>query len=332
MNIIKQVGYVAAVFVFIGLNSASAMEATTLRLISPWSANLDMVKAAETAYIDAVREASDGAITIVRSGPEVVPPFQQLEPLGSGVFDLMISTPSYHQGDSGVGALIGGVLTADTDKLRRTGVMDWINDYYRNKFGIVVLAIFADPANQFILTRPLAEDGTLSGMKIRSNPIFEGVVRGLGATPVGLPASDIYPSMQKGVIEGTAVPLHAAADFKFYEVGKYMTRPTYGFSTRFLAANAAKFDALPEETQKLLREEALKMEDYAVANMKRIAEEQTAVMLTNGVEIIEFPAEVAQRLEGLFSTGSIEVALKSDPQAVQELIDLAKEKGVLAVE
>tara|TARA_B100000378_G_scaffold248953_1_gene221983 strand:+ start:1367 stop:2371 length:1005 start_codon:yes stop_codon:yes gene_type:complete len=326
----KRAVCMAVAVALLGLANTAARAETRLRLISPWPSNLAIVETSETAYINAVREASNGEIIIERSGPEVIPPFQQLEPLSAGVMDLMLSTPAYHQGDTGVGALISGILTPDTDKLRETGVMDWINNYYREKFGVVILAIFADPPNQFVLTKPLSEDGTLSGMKIRSNANFEGIVRGLGAAPVNLPGADIYPAMQKGVIDGTSVTTHAAADFKFYEVGKYMTRPTWGFTTRFLVASAQKFDALPDEERKILQDEALKMERYAAESTAKIAEEQTAIMMENGVQIAEFPADVADDLERLFAEGVIEVAMKSDPEAVQELLDLAREKGVLA--
>jgi TRAP-type C4-dicarboxylate transport system substrate-binding protein len=132
------------------------------------------------------------------------------------------------------------------------------------------------------------------------------------------------------VIDGTALPQHAAADYKFYEVGKYMTRPGYGHTTLILMANAAAFDALPEKVRKLLQEEAIRMEAYGAEEMVAITAQQNATMEQKGVKVVQFPADVAARLPQLFAEGTVAVAKKSDGKAVEEMIEFARQKGVLA--
>jgi TRAP-type C4-dicarboxylate transport system substrate-binding protein len=310
---------------------APAGAQTTIRLLSAWPPNTSMIQAGESKFIANLEAASNKEIKVVRNGPETVPPFQQLQPLSTGVFHLMYTTPAYHQADTGMGSAIDGLLTTDPKKVRESGMMDWLNAYYRKKFGVVILALFACPPNQFVLREPLPADGTLKGRKVRTNAAFEGIVRGLGGSPVGLPPSDIYSAMEKGVIDGTAVPQHAAADYKFYEVGKYMTRPGYGHTTLILMANAAAFDALPEKVRKLVQEEAIRMETYGTEEMITITAQQNATMEQKGVKISQFPAEVASKLEQLFAEGTTAVAKKSDGKAVEEMIEFARQKGALKV-
>jgi TRAP-type transport system periplasmic protein len=310
---------------------APAQAQTSVRLLSAWPTNTSMIQAGETKFIANVEAASNKDIKIVRNGPETVPPFQQLQPLSTGVFHLLYTTPAYHQADSGMGGAIDGLLTTDSKKLRDSGMMDWLNAYYRKKFGVVILALFACPPNQFVMREALPADGTLKGRKVRTNAAFEGIVRGLGGSPIGLPPGDIYSAMEKGVIDGTAGPQHAAADYKFYEVGKYMTRPGYGHTTLILMANAAAFDALPEKARKLLQEEAIRMETYGAEEMRQITAQQNATMEQKGVKIAQFPPEVAAKLPQLFAEGTLMVAKKSDGKAVEEMVEVARQKGVLAV-
>jgi TRAP-type C4-dicarboxylate transport system substrate-binding protein len=310
--------------------AAPAGAETTLRLLSGWPPNTSMIQVGEVKYIAAVEAASNREIKIIRNGPETVPPFQQLQPLSTGVFQLLYTTPTYHQADTGMGVAIDGLLSTDSRKLRETGVIDWLNAYYRKRFGVIILALISCPPNQFVLRDTLPPDGTLKGRKVRTNAAFEGIVRGLGGSPIGLPPSDIYSAMEKGVIDGTAGPQHAAADYKFYEVGKYMTRPGYGHSTIILMANAAAFDALPEKVRKVLQDEAIRMETYAAEEMIAVTARQNATMEQKGVKIVEFPPAVAAKLPQLFAEGTTAVAKKSDGKAVEELLELARQKGVLA--
>src|SRR3546814_2078928 len=58
----------------------------TLRMLSGWDKSYPGVEMTEF-YAAKLKEASDGALTIRRSGPEAVPPFEQLEPVSAGIFD-----------------------------------------------------------------------------------------------------------------------------------------------------------------------------------------------------------------------------------------------------
>ena len=65
------------------LNPHAAFAETTLRLISGWSANNPNVPLIEAVFIKNVADASKGELKIQRSGPEVVPPFEQLQPVSA---------------------------------------------------------------------------------------------------------------------------------------------------------------------------------------------------------------------------------------------------------
>ena len=125
--------------------------------------------------------------------------------MSAGVFDFLFTTPGYHQAQTGVGNMFDAV-NGDLDKRRQSGLVQWADDYYNKHYGLRILALHPAPGNHFVLREPLGTDGTLNGLKVRSNATFDGVVRQLGGTPVNMSPADAYSAMQKGVLDGITFP------------------------------------------------------------------------------------------------------------------------------
>ncbi|MGH8767057.1 MAG: TRAP transporter substrate-binding protein DctP [Burkholderiales bacterium] len=319
--------FVAALAAF-ALLPFAAQGQTTLRLISGWGANNSNVPLVEAVFIKNVMEASNGQIRIQRSGPEVVPPFDQLQPVSAGVFDILFTTPNYHQAQTGVGALFDA-FKSDPDKRREAGLVAWADDYYQNRFGVRILALFVAPGNHFVLRDPLGADGTLKGRKIRSIPIFDGVIRALGGTPVTLLPTDALSAMQKGVVDGIAFPSGLSADYRLYEAGKYMTRPVFGRTDLLFVMNVKKFDSLPAGHQKVLLEEGRRIEAKGQKALAEHGRRDIETMEKNGVKVTNFEARVAASIERLYNEGIFNTASKSSPNEVKTLWDMAKSKNMI---
>jgi TRAP-type transport system periplasmic protein len=88
------------------------------------------------------------------------------------------------------------------------------------------------------------------GLKIRvpSGPPVE-MMKLLGAVPVTMGMPDTYISLQKGVIDGMAIPWEAILSYRQFEVARYYTYAPL-FTVYFtLAMNNEKWDSLPSEIQ-----------------------------------------------------------------------------------
>jgi TRAP-type C4-dicarboxylate transport system substrate-binding protein len=155
------------------------------------------------------------------------------------------------------------------------------------------------------------------------------VVRALGGTPVNMSPADAYSAMQKGVLDGITFPVFASADYKLYEVGKFMTRPAFGLSNVLFLINVRKLNALPPEMQKIILDEGRKIERIGQAALDRLAVEDEARMKQNGVKIVQFDAALAPKLNVMYNEGILGTASKSSPKEVKELWDLAKSKNLL---
>jgi TRAP-type C4-dicarboxylate transport system substrate-binding protein len=250
--------------------------------------------------------------------------------VSSGVFDLLFSTASYSQSQSGVLAIIDS-LTTDIEKLRSAGAIDWINDYYRKRFNVMLLGTAPTPPNHFILKAPLPSEeagAPLAGRKVRANAAWEGIVRALGGAPVNLAPGDAYAAMQKGVVDGMAWPIHMSAQFKLYEVGKYMTRPGFGHSNNVLLINANKLNALTDKQRKIIVDAALTAERKAKQSFVEEAVKQDAEMEANGVRVTEFGPAIAATLNRLNHEGNYQTARRSDGANVDKFWEFAKSKDL----
>lgn len=301
---------------------------TNLRLLSAWNPNNPIVPRIESVLIQNLTNASNGEIRITRLGPEVVPTFEQFQPLSAGLFDISFANVSYHQATTGVGSLLEATKS-DPEMRRSTGVTKWVDDYYRKNFGVTFIAVIPQLGFQFLLREPIKGDEALKGRKIRTIPILEGITRDLGATPVSLAPQDIYPSLQKSMIDGAAFPAYAVAGFKIQEVVKYAARPTVGQSNVVFMMNAKKFDSLPTNIRRIVSDEARKMEAIGYQASLDLAEEDKAAFIQAGVQTTEFSPATASKIAASFSENIRSVAAKTTPDDVNAFYKFADDAHML---
>jgi TRAP-type C4-dicarboxylate transport system substrate-binding protein len=73
-------------------------------------------------------------------------------------------------------------------------------------------------------TKPIRVLDDFKGMKIRiPTAVMGNVLETLGATPVGMPANEIYQNMSTKVLDGFTMPFEALPPFRLHEVSKYHT-------------------------------------------------------------------------------------------------------------
>ena len=319
----------AAIIAAAVLSATGPVQAeTTLRLLSGWTPNNPNVPYVEAVFIKNVEEASKGEIKIRRNGPEVVPAFEQLQPVSTGVFDFLFTTPGYHQAQSGVGNILDA-MKGDIEQRRASGLVQWADDFYARRFGLRIVAVSPSPGNHFVLRENLGPEGTLKGLKVRSNATFDGIVRQLGGTPVSMSPADAYSAMQKGVLDGITFPTFASSDYKLYEVGKYMTRPVFGLSNILLMVNAKKLASLPANLQQILFEEGRKLEGIGKQALIGVDARDEETMIKNGVKKTELSPTVAPKLNHMYNEGIYQTASRSTSDDVKAFWELAKAKGML---
>lgn len=311
------------------MGAASAANAAELRLLSSFNNTQKPTYAVLEQYLANVKAIGGDAITIRVSGPEVVPIFEQLQPVASGVFDMLYTHPVFHAGEGGL-ALTVDAIEIDPIARRESGVWDYVDQFYQKTHGIKMVAMMSTSMSGYHLftKEPLSPAGDLAGRKIRGTPTYHGVIRALGAEPVVLPGSQIYSALQKGVVEGAGWPAAGMVSMKHYEVASYRLRPTFGVATQPVFMNLDAWNKLTEAEQAILLEAGEKTELEMPWIGNAIQAEEDAKLNELGVEIIQLDPETAQKVQSAFMASIWELGTNCCGPAAAELREIAKTAGL----
>lgn len=95
----------------------------------------------------------------------------------------------------------------------------------------------------------------MKGMRLRTpSQAIAMMIKALGGTPVGLPPTQVYENLQKGVIDGNVFPYEPVHSFKLSEVLDYHLDAKAYTTSFFFVMNQRKYDSLPDDVKKAIDE------------------------------------------------------------------------------
>lgn len=173
--------------------------------------------------------------------------------------------------------------------------------------GLKVLALWAaDDAGLYTRDKPIRSLDDVAGLLLRSPSAAQaGQIERMGGTPVAMPIPELYPQLERGVIDGALVPFTTILDFRMHEVANYftITGPLFGRSQFTVVMNKASYNNLSAEHQAII--DRLTGEELSrkatQAYLDRAAEATDFVRNAPGKEVIEFSAEEQARIREVLS-------------------------------
>jgi TRAP-type transport system periplasmic protein len=308
--------------------AAAPVSAADLKLLSSWNTDNWPTYAALDMFTKKVKSIGEGKVNISISGKEVVPPFEQLQPVSAGVFDMLYTHGIYHAGSKGIAFTMDAVAPGPK-KRRDAGLIDYIDKYYQKHNNMKLLGLVANSNHGYhiFLKKPLT-DGSFKGRKVRGTLSYHGVIRLLGGSPVVLPGGQIYTALEKGVIDGAAWPAAGMLTMKHYEVAKFKVRPTFGTTNTGFWINLAKWKTLTKAEQEVLIEAAKQTEIEMPAEGDRILAEESKTLEKFGVKETMLNAEMAAKVRATFSGDMWTIAQKCCSDGVKGLRALAQKAGL----
>ena len=310
----------------IGLVHASAVSAQSLRLLSSWDSSYAPVEAVIDPLMAKISEATNGAVTITRFGPETIPPFEQLDPVARGAFDLLVTNGAYHYNQTAA-SMAMEALIADSASLRSSGIFDAIAARYET-LGLKLLGFMYDHGGYHILLRQPLGESLFKGLRIRGTPVYHPVIEALGGAPVVMPASEIYPSLERGVVEGAAWPTIGAVGFRWFEVADYMMRPSFGLGGYPVLMNLERWNSLDAATQTTILETVEAYEPVAADVFAEVGRIEQETLAKEGMKITELPADIVPVVNKAWYEGVMALSEQQDPDLIAEVKKLAGEAGL----
>jgi TRAP-type C4-dicarboxylate transport system substrate-binding protein len=242
----------------LGLSISPALAAEELKLAT-FVPNTHIIMARVlNPWAERIAKDSGGQLT-VRMFPSMQlggKPPELFRQMTRGISDICFTLPGYTSGDFPMMALteLPGMAESGTDGTRKM----WANfdkflarEYKEAK----VLGLWnSDSAALMSKNKPIRRLEDLRGLKIRTPSAAQSAqLTALGATPIDMPANQIYNNLDRGVVDAAMIPMSAAIDFKLIEVARYFTiEAPLGRSNFLVAMNRSRYERLPENLRKLI--------------------------------------------------------------------------------
>ncbi|THB81803.1 MAG: C4-dicarboxylate ABC transporter substrate-binding protein [Desulfobacteraceae bacterium] len=134
------------------------------------------------------------------------------------------------------------------------------------------------------------------GMKFRGHGTSALVIKALGGTPVSMPMPDLYPSLQKGIIQGALYPIEVNKGWKMAEVTDHLTMSTsIAYTSSFyVVMNKDRWGALPADIKKIISQINLEWVDKHAAAWDSSDKVGLDYFKSKGHKVVELaPAEAA---------------------------------------
>lgn len=111
----------------------------------------------------------------------------------------------------------------------------------------------AGPGVLHTVDKPIRTPEDMKGMRIRKPSAVAGdIIEAAGGSAVGLPANDLYTSLQRGVIDGLSMPWSPTGDFKLTEITSAHTNIPFYSTGILVTMNKDKYEGLPADLKKVI--------------------------------------------------------------------------------
>jgi len=168
-----------------------------------------------------------------------------------------------------------------------------IKDLIAEEANFRVLGHMYRGSRELTSNKPISSAADLEGLKIRVTPIKERLEtwKAFGANPTPMAWSEVFTSLQQGVIDAQENPLAAIYSEKIYEVQKYLVLTSHMSNGFTFVFNAKRYEAMPDKHKAALEKAAAaaskQFNDFVSSSYDQMVENLRA----EGMEIVEIDTE-----------------------------------------
>lgn len=231
----------------------------TLTLAHPFPAeHLIQVNMIEP-FVDQVAEATDGTVTIeIHPGGALTAATDAYDNAASGAIDMGWALHGYTPGRFPLTDVVELPFQFDSAEQATNALWDLYEEFpeLQEEYGDVhVLGLWTHDTGNFYIAEQAITEPDLSGLTLRApGPIQTDVIEELGGSAVGMPAPEIYDSVERGVIDGLVTADTAIDSFTLHEVIGHATLMNFYVAGQYLVLNQQTWDSLSEAQQQAITE------------------------------------------------------------------------------
>ena len=278
-------------------------------------------------FAELVDQKTDGRVKV-----QVFPNEQlgkEMEVIGniqSGIVDMLITGESMMNWAPLCGLIAVPYMIRDSDHMEKIvegEVGQAIEKEVIEKVRLRPVAWFERGARNLTSNREIRKPEDLNGLKVRvpNVPLFVATWEALGAKPTPMAFSEVFTSLQQGIIDGQENPLSIIWASRLYEVQKYLSLTGHVYSPVVIMISDAFYNSLPEDLQKIVVEA---FEEVRPVARKMVEDQETELveqLREKGMEVNTVEPEAFQAKMG----GVYDDFVKNVGKEAQEFIDRIKE-------
>ncbi|MFC3283914.1 TRAP transporter substrate-binding protein [Litchfieldella rifensis] len=295
-------GAVAAPFV----STANAQETVTWNMVTSWPKNFPALGTGANDFAKRIETLSGGRMRVqVHGAGELVPALEVFDAVAAGTAEMGHSAAYYWRGKVAAAqfftAVPFGMNTAETNSwLYNGGGMELWDELYA-KHNLKPLAV-GNTGTQMAgwFKKEIHSLDDMQGLKLRLPGLAGEAMKGIGVTTVNMPGSEIFTSMQTGVLDAAdwVGPYNDLA-FGLHQVADYYYTSAWNEPSAILegTVNLDAWNALPDDLKAVVSEAARSANLAMIDEFTyRNAQALKTLVDEHNVQLRSFPADVMQAL------------------------------------
>ncbi|MEZ5851665.1 MAG: TRAP transporter substrate-binding protein [Hyphomicrobiaceae bacterium] len=268
-------------------DTAHAQKRVKWKMQSAFGSNLPHLGTSALRYVDDVKAMTGGKFDIKFHEPgALVPALECFDAVSKGSIESCWTTPGYHTGKYPAAAFFTtvpfGPNIGEFLAWKWFGNGNKFRDEIYEKHGLKAFDVFCiGPETSGWFKNEIKSVDELKGIKMRFFGLGAKVMQKLGVSTQLLAGADIYPALERGVIDATEFSM-PKMDIKlgFHQIAKYNYFPGWHqqASCSELLMNKKAYEALPKEYQAIIRVAAGNQVAYTYAETEAQQFDEMALM------------------------------------------------------
>jgi TRAP-type C4-dicarboxylate transport system substrate-binding protein len=253
-----------------------------IKISHQFKANTDARDKATRVFVEEVNKKDPGLKFRIFPGSSLnIKPFAQFDALQAGTLEMAVFPLSYAVGkvpEVSITIMPGTINTLEHAlRMKGTPFHKKLQEVME-KNGTHIVTWWWTPGGFASKDRQIGGPDSVKGEKMRAaDPTFETMLKAAGSSVINIPSTEIYPSLQSGVLTSTLTSAETFVSMRIYEQTKFATIGgdyTLWWLLQPLLMSKASWDKLTPAQKKIFEEAADKSDKFfadtqreAVTNM-----------------------------------------------------------------
>jgi TRAP-type C4-dicarboxylate transport system substrate-binding protein len=205
-----------------------------------------------------VEKRTNGKVKITYlPGGTLIPAAQAYEGAVKGIADISMMTQQYNAGRFPLTEVMYLPIRSTSAHQASKMINVWYDKFKPKEYDDVkILYLYNGGPGNFATLKPITSINDLKGLKIRGAGDTAKIISAMGAVPVSIPLADSYEGFQRGIIQGSVLPVESLKGWKFGDLlkGLQINDAIGNPSALGVVMNKKSWASLPPDVQKVIEQ------------------------------------------------------------------------------